>query len=148
MRLLLCLLLLVACDNASQHLPIKNLTIIKQNGQEVRLGVEVADDDIERANGLMHRTLLPEDRGMLFVFDTPGIQKFWMKETLIPLDMIFIDAEGKIAHIHTRARPEDTTPVSSRFPVNRVLEINAGLANRWGLQAGDVIKVADSKPLN
>jgi uncharacterized membrane protein (UPF0127 family) len=110
--------------------------------------VEVADDDAERATGLMNRNYLPEDKGMLFVFTQPAVQSFWMRNTLIPLDMIFIDAEGKIAHIHKAARPHDETPISSRFPVRQVLEVNAGIATRWKLREGDMILLDKGQGIN
>ncbi|MCI5059520.1 MAG: DUF192 domain-containing protein, partial [Alphaproteobacteria bacterium] len=88
--------------------------------------------------GLMHRTELPENAGMLFWFGgREQERRFWMKNTLIPLDMLFIKANGTIHHIHENAVPHDLTGISSKGPVAAVLEINGGLSQTWVLAAGD-----------
>ncbi len=102
----------------------------------VRLRVELATTPEARARGLMFRSRLPERQGMLFVFERPGAPRFWMKNTLIPLDMIFVDARGVVRHVHARARPGDLTPVSGGKGILAVLEIGGGLAARWGIAPG------------
>ena len=104
--------------------------------------VEIADDEAERAQGLMNRTGLAENAGMLFIFDAPREAAFWMKNTLIPLDMVFMDAKGVIRHIHASATPLDLTPVPGAAAGDpaperlMVLEIAGGEAARLGLQEG------------
>ena len=98
--------------------------------------VEVADTPQARARGLMHRKALPRGAGMLFVYDRPQRVAFWMKNTLIPLDIIFADAGGTVRHVHHMARPHDETPIPGRGPVRLVLEINGGLARAMGIAPG------------
>jgi uncharacterized protein len=101
--------------------------------------IELADDPDEQEIGLMNRTSMPKDAGMLFEF--PKIEKraFWMKDTMIPLDMIFIAEDGTIQHIHHMARPLDRTHITSESPVKAVLEINGGLTDTLGIKEGDKV---------
>ncbi len=103
---------------------------------QARFSVEVADDDAERGRGLMFRESLPRSAGMLFVYDSPRRATFWMKNTLIPLDMIFADASGRVRHVHANARPQDVTVIDGGEDVLFVLEINGGLAARLGIAPG------------
>jgi uncharacterized membrane protein (UPF0127 family) len=98
--------------------------------------VEVADDGAERAQGLMFRESLDPAAGMLFVYESPRRAQFWMKNTLIPLDMIFADASGTVTRVHSNAIPGDLTPIDGGDGVALVLEINAGLAERLGIVPG------------
>jgi uncharacterized protein len=98
--------------------------------------VEVADDPAERSQGLMFRTELPAASGMLFVYDSPRPVSFWMKNTLIPLDMVFADATGTVTRVHEGAVPGDLSPIEGGPGVQFVLEINAGLAAKLGLGPG------------
>lgn len=103
--------------------------------------VDVAADEDSRARGLMHVESLPLSRGMLFVYQRPQIMSFWMRNTLIELDMIFLDGFGVIRHIHHRAQPLDETPISGGPDLLiGVLEINGGLAQRLGIKVGDVLR--------
>ena len=106
------------------------------DGGSARFTVEVADDAAERARGLMHRESLAPMTGMLFVYDREAPVAFWMKNTLIPLDMIFADGAGRVVRVHPMAVPHDETPIPSGAPVRFVLEIAGGLAARLGLTAG------------
>ncbi len=105
-----------------------------------RFSVEVADDDAERAEGLMHREKLASAAGMLFWYETPSAPAFWMRNTLIPLDMIFVDAQGRVVHVHDNARPLDETPISGGPGVQAVLEINGGFAARMGIATGSEMR--------
>jgi len=105
-----------------------------------RFSVELADDAGERALGLMNRPEMARSHGMLFVYDTPGPVAFWMANTLIPLDMIFVDRRGVITKVHERAVPLDRTPISGGNAVFAVLEINGGLAGAMGISVGDVLR--------
>ncbi|WP_260004016.1 DUF192 domain-containing protein [Leisingera caerulea] len=98
--------------------------------------VEIADSEAERAQGLMFREELPSGAGMLFVYDQPQPAAFWMKNTLIPLDIIFLDELGRVTSVHENAVPGDLTPIPGGDRVFAVLEINGGLARRYGISAG------------
>jgi uncharacterized membrane protein (UPF0127 family) len=95
--------------------------------------VEVARTVEEQAQGLMFRTSLPADGGMLFPFEKPKIASFWMKNTLIPLDMIFVRADGSIDRIAENTIPESLAPVVSAGEVAAVLELAGGTAARLGI---------------
>ena len=101
--------------------------------------VEVAVDDEARAQGLMHRKNLPQNHGMLFIFPSVAENAFWMKNTLIPLDMIFINPDGTIWTIHPMAEPNSRKIIKSGGPVKAGLEINGGEAKKMGLKAGDIV---------
>jgi len=98
--------------------------------------VEIADTDSERAQGLMHRPTMGRFNGMLFVFERPQRAVFWMENTLIPLDMLFIDARGVVQRIHENAVPLDRTGIDGGADVQYVLEINGGMAARLHLVPG------------
>ena len=99
--------------------------------------VEIADDGKERAQGLMFRDTLAPDAGMLFDYFEEQETSFWMQNTLIPLDMIFIGADGAVKNIHVNAKPLDTTGIPSGVPVRFVLEIPGGRSKEIGLAVGD-----------
>jgi hypothetical protein len=101
-----------------------------------RFTVEVADTGAERAQGLMHRESMPRGAGMLFVYDRPQSVSFWMRNTLIPLDMVFADAQGKVTRVHAEAVPLDETAIRGGPGVQYVLEINGGLAEAFGIGPG------------
>jgi uncharacterized protein len=94
----------------------------------------------ERGKGLMFRQFMPQDRGMLFDFMRDEPVTMWMRNTYIPLDMLFIKADGTILRIHERAQPLDETTISSGGDVRFVLEINGGLAAKLGIKAGDKVR--------
>ncbi|WP_370630872.1 DUF192 domain-containing protein [Maritimibacter sp. DP1N21-5] len=105
-----------------------------------RFSVEIADDDAERAQGLMFRESLPSGQGMLFVYPAPGPASFWMKNTLIPLDMIFVGPDGVIDSVHANAVPGDLSPIRGGDEILAVLEIKGGLAGAIGIKAGDEMR--------
>jgi uncharacterized protein len=107
-----------------------------------RFAVELALTRAQQEQGLMYRSRLAADAGMLFIFPRTATQAFWMKNTLIPLDMLFISADGMIVDIHERAVPLDETPIVSRVPVKAVLELNGGTVARLGIKKGDVVRAA------
>lgn len=110
--------------------------VIGENTQS-SFSIEVADDDAERALGLMHREHMPAGQGMLFVYEAPKPTHFWMANTLIALDMLFVDQRGVITHIHENAVPLDRTPIFGGEAVFAVLEINGGLSDQLGIKLGD-----------
>ena len=107
---------------------------------QARFTVEIADDFDERAQGLMFRESMARGAGMLFLYDDAHAATFWMKNTLIPLDMIFIRPDGTIQHVHENAIPGDLTGISGGDGVIAVLEINGGLAARLGIAEGDAMQ--------
>lgn len=107
---------------------------------EARFSVEIADDPAERAQGLMHRESLGASRGMLFLYDRPHRATFWMRDTLIPLDMIFLDARGRVTRVYENAQPLDETTIDGGPGVVAVLEINGGLARRIGIAEGSEMR--------
>jgi len=99
--------------------------------------IEIADTEAEREKGLMFRTSLAPDAGMLFDYHQEQEAAFWMQNTLIPLDMIFISAKGVVKSIHVNARPMDTTPIPSGGLIRFVMEIPGGRSEEIGLKVGD-----------
>jgi len=104
--------------------------------------IEIADTPQERSKGLMYRRSLPRRAGMLFVYEVPQRASFWMKNTLIELDLLFADSSGKITHVHHQAIPGDLTPIPGGGAVFAVLEINGGLARRYGITVGSLMQHA------
>lgn len=101
--------------------------------------VEVAGSAMEQAKGMMFRTELADDAGMIFPFTEPKVASFWMKNTVIPLDIIFIRTDGTIESIAENTVPYSTDPVSSGEPVASVLELRGGLTSELGIKAGDKV---------
>ena len=110
------------------------------SGMVMRFSVELANDEAERARGLMNRDKMATAAGMLFAYPAPHHVYFWMKNTLIPLDMVFADAAGRVTAVHANAVPMDVTPIDGGDGVTFVLEINGGLAARLGLAKGAVMR--------
>lgn len=113
---------------------------VRSGGKLHPFEVEVARTPEEQAKGLMFRKELPPKGGMLFPFDPPQVASFWMKNTVIPLDMIFIRPDGTIAHIAANTEPYSLQPVSSGQLNSAVLEIAGGRAAELGLEEGDVVR--------
>ena len=120
------------------------LIIHTSGGEEVRVRVEIADSPIEITRGLMYRTALAEDRGMLFVYPYEARLSFWMKNTLIPLSIAFIDAEGRIVDIQDM-KPLDDDPPSyvSAKPARYALEVNQGFFEERGVKVGDRVELSE-----
>jgi len=137
----LILILILGIILAAVFIVSKKLNISEVCFKSNCYSVELAMTDTERERGLMYRDRLDLGNGMLFVFDSDGIYPFWMKNTLIPLDMIWLDGDGKVVYIYKNARPcEEEDECSNIIPPDSaryVLEINAGEADRIGLKEGD-----------
>lgn len=118
------------------------LQVLKADTDSViaSLDIELALTDYEIQTGLMYRNSMEEKEGMLFVFQDEAPHSFYMKNTLIALDILFIDNSLRIVNIHRNATPLSEAGIPSSGPVQYVLEINAGLSDRWGLSAGDRIR--------
>lgn len=116
------------------------VAVSTQSGREVVFQVEVADTPAKREMGLQYRKELGRDRGMIFLFAAEAPQTFWMKNTPIPLDMIFINRDRKIVGIVEQTVPFSLESRSVGVPSQYVLEINGGLAKHHGIQAGDRVR--------
>src|SRR5262249_37585451 len=110
-------------------------------GPPASVQLEVVSTPAAMERGLMYRTSLPAESGMLFVFPDSSDHSFWMKNTLIPLDMLFVARDGQIAGIHPDAVPLSTAPILVGVPSAFVLEVNGGWAARHGVRAGDRVEL-------
>ena len=145
--LLLILLALAGCDGGSAGgeptgkapaSDLRTVTLDASGGEEVEVQVEIADTDPERQRGLMGRTALPEDQGMLFVFGGEQELSFWMKNTLIPLSIAYIDSQGRIVDIQDMKPLDDDPPhYVSAEPARYALEVNQGFFEERGVEVGD-----------
>lgn len=116
------------------------LSILK-NGEVLKtIDIEYADTPNERSLGLMYRKGMDENQGMLFVFPEEEMRSFYMRNTEFSLDIIYLDKDRKVVSIIKRAKPFDETSLPSEAPAMYVLEINGGLADKWGIEKGDSIE--------
>jgi uncharacterized protein len=144
MTILAACVLLAACAGAgtpkdANGNPLEALTITTASG-EYQFMVEIADDDAERQRGLMFREPLADDRGMLFQFPDVAERGFWMRNTPSPLDIIYIDPNGRIVSIVRNAAPNSDEVLPSNGPASGVLELRAGRAAEIGAQPGDKVR--------
>ncbi len=131
----------VAQETTGQASAMERVTIVTSGG-DVRVQVEVADDMDEMAKGLMGRTALTEDAGMLFVYPEERDLSFWMKDTLIPLSIAFMDGEGRIIDIQDMKALDDRPPhYTSAEPARYALEVNVGFFDERGVEVGDRAKL-------
>jgi len=124
-----------ALAQAQPTLPQVPLTIDTKKGP-VKFLVEVASDDASRERGLMFRTHMNKDAGMLFEFPGDQFESFWMKNTILPLDLLFIKRDGTISSISANAKPYSEATINSVEPVRAVLELNAGRTAALGIRPG------------
>lgn len=130
------LALVLASGGAAAQECAPDVLDLRDGDSTLRFRVEVADTDASRALGLMHRDAMARFAGMLFVYPEAGPVAFWMRNTRIPLDMLFFDPEGRLTRIHENAVPFDETPIPGGDHVLYVLEINGGLAAELGIELG------------
>lgn len=140
--LLLCVALL-GCSDGQQSATRPALRTVQMKVGTGNFTLEVADSDSTREHGLMKRDSLPEDRGMIFVFEEEDQRAFWMKNTRIPLDIIYVDAVGKVVSIH-QMKPYDLTSTPSAGPAMYAIELNWGMAAKCGIKPGDVVEIPAS----
>ena len=127
--------------NAQKSVSFERTEIfIETKSGQHRFAVEFAHTPEQLSFGLMFRRALPRDAGMLFNYARPQKVAMWMKNTLIPLDMLFIDTSGRIVHIRQRAVPGSLEAISSKVPVRGVLELNGGTVSRLGITLGDKVR--------
>ena len=136
--LLLACIVPAACAQLGKF-PTSELVIETAKGPR-HFRIEVARSPEQHELGLMYRSVLAADAGMLFEFDRPDTVAFWMKNTLIPLDMLFIAADGRITDIHERAEPLSLAPIAPAHPVLAVLELNGGIVESLGIKPGDRVR--------
>ncbi len=129
-----------ATGTGASPLPIS--TVTTSAGERLPVEVEIADTDAERQTGLMGRNVLPENAGMLFVFEGEQTLSFWMRDTLIPLSIAYIDAEGRIVDIQDMQPLDDVPPhYVSAQPAQYALEVNQGFFEERGVMVGDTVEL-------
>lgn len=136
---MMALLAFSAVASAQLRFDTQPLTIVTASGERHDFSVELALDPDQREQGLMYRKTMAPDAGMLFDFGEARAISMWMRNTLIPLDMVFIDDAGTITHIHEQAKPLSEAIISSQGPVKYVLELNGGEASRREIHKGDKV---------
>jgi uncharacterized membrane protein (UPF0127 family) len=129
---------------APSGLPLETITIQTKAGPHA-FTVEVAADEESREKGLMYRTAMAPDAGMLFDFHTPQLVSFWMENTVLPLDMLFVRADGTVARIKANATPYSRANIPSGEPVQLVIELNGGRAAELGITEGAKVQAPNLK---
>ena len=137
--LLFVFFLFPACSSATDATP--HVVIRPQSGNPIHVSVEVADTQDKRQFGLMYRNELPEFSGMLFIFPHERVLSFWMKNTPLPLDIIYINTDFKVVHIAANTTPYSTAQIPSLLPAKYVLEVNGGFCQKKGVAAGDSVEL-------
>lgn len=131
------LVLVMALPAGAVTFRTERLAIETAGGGKFRFDVEIAETPQQMMQGLMFRQSMPPDAGMLFVHRRDQVATMWMKNTLIPLDMLFIDREGRVVGIHKNAKPHSLDTIAAPGPVRAVLELNGGISDRLGIREGD-----------
>ena len=142
--------LLSSCKDDETEAPIETeeitftkegeATLLKPNGDTIQqIDIEIADNSYERQTGLMYRESMEDDQGMLFIYDNEAPRAFYMKNTFIPLDIIYFASDSTAVSFQKNAQPQDETSLPSGEPAQFVLELNAGLADDWNIEVGDKI---------
>jgi uncharacterized membrane protein (UPF0127 family) len=150
LSLMLCGGLLTACNDDPEQEVIETepveftkegeLYIIKTTGDTIqKLDIEFAETTFERETGLMYRKSMNQNQGMLFLYDQEAPRAFYMKNTYIPLDIIYFGSDSTAVSFQENAKPLDETPLPSAAPAQFILEINAGLVQEWNIEKGDKI---------
>ncbi len=147
---------LVACGGEPKEKPVEEplpevpfrkdgtLTFLRDGEPIVTIDIEIADNDSSRARGLMQRFHLPERSGMLFIFDQPAPQSFWMANTQVPLDILFVDADSQIVRIAKYTKPLSPESVTSEgLPAQFVIEVEAGFTDTYGIVETDRVRWVD-----
>jgi uncharacterized membrane protein (UPF0127 family) len=124
---------------AQKNLPTEQLTVVTADGKPHPFTVEIAQTPAQQETGLMFRTAIAANAGMLFPWPTPQISEMWMKNTLIPLDMVFIGPHGTIRAISENTIPQSLRIISSQVPVAATLELQAGITAQLNINVGDKV---------
>ncbi|HEX3349586.1 MAG TPA: DUF192 domain-containing protein [Acetobacteraceae bacterium] len=125
---------------AQPELPREPLVIVTRDGKEHVFGVEMALSPKQQMTGLMFRPSVPPEGGMLFDWNEPREMQMWMKNTIAPLDMVFINADARISYIEENTVPQSLMIIDSHGPVRATLEVAAGTAERLDIRVGDLVK--------
>jgi uncharacterized protein len=141
----ICALLSIAPLSLAAELP-RDVVLVEAGASQYRFEVEVADDPNERAEGLMYRRSLADNAGMLFVYPRPQPVEFWMRNTPLSLDIVFIRQDGTIAGIAENTVPMSEDLIPSGEPVRAVLEVKGGTMRQLGIAAGDRVRNASYFP--
>ena len=131
--------MLVSAATFAANLP-RDVLLVETGSSQYRFEVEVADDPAERAEGLMYRQSLADNAGMLFLYPQPQPVEFWMKNTPLSLDIVFVRADGTIARIAANTTPMSEDRIPSGEPVLAVLEVKAGIMQQLGIVVGDRLR--------
>jgi uncharacterized protein len=117
------------------------LVFLKKDNRTIisKIDIEIADEEAKTQQGLMYRKSMDENRGMLFIFPKPATHAFWMKNTLISLDIIFLDENKKIIKIHKHTTPQSLKDLPSGGPTLYTVEVNAGYTDKYGISEGDMV---------
>lgn len=138
----LCLLFQAGCKQAAPPAPASNLPTVGMTIGSKAYTLEIAAKTADRNRGLMYRDSMPADHGMIFAFAQPDEQSFWMKNTRIPLDILFLDPAGKIVSIQTM-EPYVERGTKSKGPAQFAVELNGGEAKTTGVKEGDVVRIPE-----
>ncbi|MEH6408872.1 MAG: DUF192 domain-containing protein, partial [Leeuwenhoekiella sp.] len=120
------------------------LQISKKDSTNISIDIEIADTQFDTETGLMYRESMKQNQGMLFIFDEIRERSFYMKNTLFPLDIIYIDKDKNIASFAQNAQPLDESSLPSHAVIQYVLEVNAGLVKSWNLSVGDSLSWSEN----
>ena len=137
--ILACAFMLVSAATFAANLP-RDVLLVETGSSQYRFEVEVADDPAERAEGLMYRQSLADNAGMLFLYPQSQPVEFWMKNTPLSLDIVFVRADGTIARIAANTTPMSEDRIPSGEPVLAVLEVKAGIMQQLGIVVGDRLR--------
>jgi uncharacterized membrane protein (UPF0127 family) len=142
---ILCALLITSGCNSSPPGPQSGLPVVPMKIGSKSYNLEVAADNYSREKGLMERDSMPGDHGMIFVFDDESQRSFWMHNTRIPLDILFLDSNGSVVSIHTM-KPYDENTTPSEKPAKYAIELNAGEAAANGVKVADQLAIPTTAP--
>jgi uncharacterized protein len=137
--MLACALMLISAATFAANLP-RDVLLVETGSSQYRFEVEIADDAAERAEGLMYRQTLADNAGMLFLYPKPQPVDFWMKNTPLSLDIVFVRPDGTIARIAANTTPMSEDMIPSGEPVLAVLEVKAGIMRQLGIAVGDRLR--------
>ena len=143
--ILACALLLASAVALAAELP-RDVVLVETSSSQYRFEVEIADNEDERAEGLMYRQAMADNAGMLFLYPSARPVEFWMKNTVLSLDIVFVRADGTIARIAANTTPMSEDLIPSGEPVLAVLEVKAGIMRELGINPGDRLRNAKYFP--
>lgn len=128
-------------DDLAKPPKLRTGKVVFTDAKDLPVTVEITDDDASRQRGLMYRKSMADDHGMIFAFDEPSNHQFWMHNTCIPLDMLFVDAGGTIVGIEENAHTLDDSIYEVGCPSSYVIEVNAGFTRKHGIKAGQKVRL-------